>query len=386
MRIGPVHWQGVVDFAVLAVAIYLLLGWSRQARALRLALAVVALRIATLVARQLDLVITGWVLDAASLIAVLALLVVFQPELRRAFMRLDLAGRVRRRVDEPTLAAVSAAAWTLARERLGALIVIERDDSLSELTTGGVALGGQVSADILVSIFQKGSPVHDGAALVEGGVITRVGAILPLTQRVRVPEEYGTRHRAGLGLAERSDALVIVVSEERGEVTLMWEDEARRMTSAAELADALAVLTGSRPERAGAPLPRRRRRRQRLALAAAAFALASLVWSATFLFPGRAVRVQTVPVEFTNVPAGMSVAGQSTATLQVWLRGSPFLFEAVDLGGLVAHCDLRRAHEGLNRIPVGADALDVPIGMKVESVQPHEVQVQLDASRARTGA
>jgi diadenylate cyclase len=220
---STLHWQGIVDLLVLAVAIYLLLRWSREARALRLALSILALRVGSLLARQLDLVITSWVLDAATVVAVLALVVLFQPELRRALMRLDITGRAARPGQATALSAVSAAAWSLGQIRCGALIVIARKDSLAELVTPGVALNGQASEDIFMAVFQKGSPVHDGAAIVEGDLITRVGAILPLTQRTGVPGAYGTRHRAAMGLAERSDALVIVVSEERGDVTLMWE-------------------------------------------------------------------------------------------------------------------------------------------------------------------
>src|SRR5579872_4467359 len=189
-----IHWQSVVDFIVLAIALYLLLRWSRQARALRLALSILALRISALVARQFDLVITSWVFDAATIIAFLALLVVFQPELRRALMRFDITGRVAHQAKSSALSAIGTAAWSLAQTRCGALIVIGRKDTIAELVTSGVQLNGQVSADILTAVFQKSSPVHDGAAIIEGDLVTRVSAVLPLTQRPQVPERYGTRH------------------------------------------------------------------------------------------------------------------------------------------------------------------------------------------------
>src|ERR1700686_4478780 len=118
-----IGWQSGIDFFVLAVGIYLLLRWSREARALRLALAILALRVGALLAEQLGLLITGWVLDAATVVAILALVVVFQPELRRALMRLPLSGRARRESRLPVVSAVSVAAWSLARARCGALIV-----------------------------------------------------------------------------------------------------------------------------------------------------------------------------------------------------------------------------------------------------------------------
>src|SRR5690348_393588 len=117
----PIRWQSGVDFFVLALSIYWLLKWSREARALRLALGILALRVGALAARQFGLLITGWVLDAATVIAVLTLVIVFQPDLRRALMRLDLTRRARAGSERTVVAMVSAAAWSLAAERTGAL-------------------------------------------------------------------------------------------------------------------------------------------------------------------------------------------------------------------------------------------------------------------------
>jgi diadenylate cyclase len=380
LAISRFHWQSAVDFLVLAVALYFLLRWSRQTRALRLALSILALRVAALLARQLDLLITSWVLDAATVITILALLVVFQPELRRAFMRFDIRGRPRQREQRSALSAISTAAWSLAQARCGALIVLAQKDSLAELMTPGIPLNGQISPEVLIAIFQKGSPVHDGAAVIEADVIARVGAILPLTIRTDVPDQYGTRHRAGMGLAERSDALAIVVSEERGEVTLMSETRARLVPDRDALMAALTTLS----DRSGTePVRRRTRPLPQFGLQATAVALAALVWGVTFLFPGRSVQVRTVPVELRNVPPGLIVSGQSSATLQVWLRGSQFLFDTVNLGSVAARCDLSAAHEGVNVIPLSAETVDTPFGITVEALAPRQVRVQLlNASRA----
>jgi diadenylate cyclase len=379
-----VRWQSAIDFLVLAVGIYLLLRWSREARALRLALSILALRVGALLARQLGLLITGWVLDAATIVVGLALVVVFQPELRRALMRLDVPGRARRDSRVPVASAVGVAAWSLARARCGALLVIVQKDSIAELVTTGVQLDGRVSADILEAVFQKGSAVHDGAALIDGDLISRVGAILPLTQRTTVPGRYGTRHRAGMGLAERSDALVVVVSEERGEVTLMCGDQIRLMPSEPDLVAALNALTTRAGGEASGAL--RAVQPTGFRLPAAALALSAMVWGLTFLFPGASIRVRSVPLEFTHVPPGFTIASQSVDTVEIWLRGSDFVFDSVNLEALVARCDLADAHDGVNTIQVSSDAFDVPLGLRIDGIAPHRVSVRLAGNAAPTPA
>jgi diadenylate cyclase len=374
-----VRWQSAVDFVAMAVAIYLLLRWSRRARALRLALSIVALRVAALVTRQLSLVITSWMLDAFTIVALLVMIIGFQPELRRAVMRMDLFGRTSPKGQLPVLAAIASAAGSLAEARCGALIVIVQNDSIAEVVTGGIRIGSRVSPELLQAIFEKKSPIHDGAVVIEGDELTHAKVVLPLTQR-SAPAHYGTRHRAGIGLTERSDAVVIVVSEERGEVTFMHERDIEVMANQEVLLSKLRTMTPTDSGRA-----RRRSVMPRAAdvgLAAAALAISALVWSATFMLPGRSVRVQTVPVEFTDVPRGLTIAAESTATVQVWLRAPDFVLDSVNLNEVVARCDLAQAHEGLNVVRLEATALDVPPGITIEGWTPHELQVRLAALSA----
>ncbi len=160
--------------------------------------------------------------------------------------------------------------------------------------------------------------------------MSRVGVVLPLTQRTQVPEQYGTRHRAAMGLAERCDAAVVVVSEERGEVTLMCGDDIRVAATESELVAWLTALTAAQN---GDAQPSRRRfalNATNVKLAAAALALSALVWSLTFVLPGSSVRVQSVPLEFTNVPPGLSVTSQSADAVEVWIRGSDFVFGSAE--------------------------------------------------------
>ena len=302
LQMWGLRWQSVVDFVVVLVAVYLLLVWGKQAGALRIALGIVGLRAAAILAQQLNLVLTTWVLDAASLVAVVLLLVVFQPELRHALLHLDIVvqrWRWRRRVEslEPAFIAISEAAIALAQSGRGALLVIVRGDSIEDVITGGVPLGGEISKEIIEAIFRKVSPVHDGAVIIENNRIARVAAVLPLTQREDVPNIYGTRHRAALGLAERSDAIVVVVSEERRIVTVMHGGESRQADRVQDLVQSLETLCD--PSKGEVS-----RFRKNLGLKAAAVGLASLIWVISFGLTGTSCERLIVPVEFSNVPPG----------------------------------------------------------------------------------
>lgn len=372
------RWQSAVDFVALAAALYFLLLWARETRALRAVLTIVALQASARFARQFDLTVTGWILDIATVLLVVMLLFFFQPELRHAFMRLDgmlRLGLRKAEALESCYQVLSAAAFAMAAERTGALIVIARRDSLRELTSGGIAMGADMSPEILTAIFRKSSPVHDGAVLIEASRISRAGVVLPLTQRHAIRAEYGTRHRAAMGMAERCDAVVVVVSEERGEVTLMHGRQIVPVADAAELLNLLQSLLSHPP----VALPARVRQWlfSDLRYKLAAGGLAALLWGMSVLTTGATVRLASVAVEFAGVPAGMEIAEQPTTRLEVQLRGTSWFMSSVRWTGLVAHFDLKSADAGWLRLKVGPENLDLPPGVTLERVSPETIRVRL---------
>lgn len=368
------RWQGVVDLLVVSMAVYFLLTWAREARALRIALGIVALRAASFGARQLDLVLTTSVLDAAAFIAVVLLLVVFQPELRRILLHLDL--RLSRPSPQgdvtPALLSSCDAAFSLAATGRGALIVLQRRDDVESLVSGGIPLGGTVSREILEAIFRKVSPVHDGATIISADRILRVATILPLSDNPDLPSEFGTRHRAAFGLAERCDAAVVVVSEERGAVSLVQHSHHWTLPTVEDLAQHLRGL-GTAPRSA---IPSWYRRNIGMKVAAAAMAL--LIWLVALGPSGTAVRNVMVPIEFTNVPSGMAVKLPSDRVmLQVQLRASSWLFDAVSLNRLAARVDLRGSPTGRLKLRIHPGQFQPPPGIRVEHVDPDSVEVDL---------
>ena len=371
------EWRRIVDFLVLSGTFYIVLRWASQARALRIALAIIALYSSVLIARQFDLVITTWILQGAALIAVGLLIIVFQPEVRRALMRLDrkLLTTPRGGTTGDAARIVADTAFELAAARVGALFVVLRKDPVDELTQGGTVLGADVSNLLIHAIFEKSSPLHDGAVILEGGRIQGAGAVLPLTQREDIPPEYGTRHRAAMGLAERTDAVVVVVSEERGEVSAMRGRTYLRMESPDELA-MLLENPATRPKTSltawssGLLI-----RNWRFKLAAVG--LASLIWSIAVFGPSSTVRQIDVPIEFQNVPRGLDIATQSVTDLEVQLAGRRWLMDSNQTSGLIARFDLRGMKEGRQTLRVLPGALSLPPGINMNWVKPENVVVHL---------
>jgi diadenylate cyclase len=373
-----VHWQSLVDFAVLVGAIYLLLSWAKQARAVRIALGIIGLHVSALVARNYDLPITSWVLSAGGFLAIAVLLVVFQPELRHAFMRLDTllrSGWRKRAAMSSTYRAVSEAAFELGEVRVGALLVMVRRDAVTELLQGGTPLGAQVSRDLIEAIFQKTSPMHDGAVVIDGPVMTRARAVLPLTQRADVPPFFGTRHRAAMGLAERSDAAVIAVSEQRGTVTLIEDRKIHEMQSVEQLARMLEHLESE--ETLGWPARLRYALTHQLRFKLAAVALAAAVWGIALFASGTTVRTVAVPIAFTGVPAGMNITSQSASEVTIQLRGNALLMDSAPIGRLVATFNLSRTQPGSRLLRLAAGNFDLPFGIRFERATPAEVTVRL---------
>jgi uncharacterized protein (TIGR00159 family) len=369
------RWQGILDFVILVAAIYFVLRWSRDARALRVTLGILALEAGALIARQVHLTITVWVLHAATIVAAVILIVLFQPELRHALKRLEivLARPDRRDALAQPLGAVVAAAFSLARAKRGALIVLTRRDAVTELLTGGVPLGGHVSTEILEAIFRKVSPVHDGATIIDGDRITRVGALLPLSQKDNLPREWGTRHRAGLGLAERSDAVIVVASEQRAELTLMHDGAFQSIRAAHEMATNLnALFSFPAPARPAAIV----RPSDRL-LQATAVGLALVIWSATFLITGDEIRMQSAPIAFTGAASDLAVVDQSAAFVQLRLHRSGWALDSANAVPLAVRADLAHLGEGIHTVDVMGPSPALPQGVALDDLVPRRITVRL---------
>jgi diadenylate cyclase len=306
----------ILDIALTALLIYFLFSLIRGTRAVRLVIGVTVLYVIYVVAQYLGLQLLSQILQAGAVVGLLALVVVFQPELRRGLERIGRVGSfgwlfvpgVRRAVQQ-VAAAVAQSAAELGAKKIGALIVIERDTGLTDTAESGVKLDAQLSAELLETLFTPHAPLHDGAVIIRNERVIAAGVTLPLSESGAYQGRLGTRHRAALGITEQTDAVVVVVSEETGAISLVERGRIVRHLDEARLAQALVDLlehdelpNARLPERATAlrkTIPQAARRgRSRIARSAAAPPPSSAPPAPT---PGAAAGV--TPAKATAAPA-----------------------------------------------------------------------------------
>jgi diadenylate cyclase len=239
--LDQVRLTTILDIGITALLIYWLFSLIRGTSAVRLVIGVTVLFLVYFAARILSLRLLTQILETGAVVGLFALVVVFQPELRRALDRIGRVGSLawlvsaEGRAAEIVATEVARAAAALSAEGHGALIVIERETGLEQIAETGVMIHGDLSADLLRTIFSPRSPLHDGAVIVRGAKILAAGALLPLGETTIHSERFGTRHRAALGTTEQTDAVVVVVSEENHQISLVQRARIVRNLSEAQL-------------------------------------------------------------------------------------------------------------------------------------------------------
>lgn len=224
--VSSVGITDVLDIAIITFLVYKLLGFIRETRAEQLAKGLLLLVVATVLSKWMHLYTLHWLLSGLISAGLVAIVVIFQPELRRALEYLgrsritNIFGEVDKEEAKRIVGQFVEAVDSMSASRTGALIVIEREISLNDIVETGTVIDSQITAQMIGTIFYEGTPLHDGAVIVRGDKLYAAGCVLPLTQNKELNKELGTRHRAGIGITENSDALVIIVSEETGIISI----------------------------------------------------------------------------------------------------------------------------------------------------------------------
>ncbi|MGB8954012.1 MAG: diadenylate cyclase CdaA [Tumebacillaceae bacterium] len=224
-----------LDIVIVAVVIYRLIMLIRGTRAVQLLKGIFVILLATGVSHWLQLQALNWLLDKILTIGLFAIPVVFQPELRRALEQLGRGRFFSRTVnvfeeeDTPKMIGeLTKSTQVLSKNKIGALMVIERDTGLVDYFETGITIGGVVTSELLINIFIPNTPLHDGAVMIRAARVVAASCFLPLSENAGISKELGTRHRAGIGVTEQSDAVAIMVSEETGSISIAVNGELTR--------------------------------------------------------------------------------------------------------------------------------------------------------------
>ncbi|MBR0380493.1 MAG: diadenylate cyclase CdaA [Mogibacterium sp.] len=225
----------IVDIIIVAFLLYKLLEFIKETRAQQLFRGILLIVAAFIASEVFDLSLLNWLLTSLVTVGLIAVVIVFQPEIRRALEQLGrrgfITGTFRDLSKEESYATVHIlvdAVDDFSSTRTGALIAIEQETTLADIIETGVVIDGEMSVRLLGNLFYEGSPLHDGAVIVRGNKVYAASCVLPLTSRQDIGKNLGTRHRAGLGLSEVSDAFIIIVSEETGAISVARNGELSR--------------------------------------------------------------------------------------------------------------------------------------------------------------
>jgi uncharacterized protein (TIGR00159 family) len=374
-----IHWRDLVDIALVAALLWSAYVWLRRTRARWALLGIALLGAGFLLARQLSLTLTTWILQGSVVVFVIVLVVVFQEDLRRLVELLAVRG-LRRRARTPTPEATDTlirCIAQLAADRTGALIVLPGREPLDRHITGGTQVDAELSEPLLLSILDDHSPGHDGAVIVSENRVRQFGVHLPLSTDHAQVGHGGTRHAAALGLAERTDALCLAVSEERGVTSIAANGVLRRLYRPEELGIEIhrfveRVTPRKRPARVWLSALLRR-----WPEAVGALAGAALLW--LLVVPGSGVvrAVRSVPVVVENLPEGFVLEDVEPGEVEVTVSGPRRSLVLGEANAIEVRVDALLVQLGRRTFQVTPDLVTHPEGFQVHEVNPKSVRLSV---------
>ena len=376
--IPTIRIQDIADILIMTFLLYQLYSWFRGTRAIQVLLGLGVVTLIYFATRFLDLYMTSWVLQELGTVLIILIIVVFQTEIRQALYRFSLLRHIldsHQETQHSQFQDIAETLFRMAANKTGALIVFQGNESLQDLLTNGVVINSEISPQMLESLFYDGAPFHDGAALINNGRIEKAACHLPLSVSTDVPQHLGTRHRAALGLSERSDAVVVVISEERGEVSLVTAGKLRRMNTPTELILALDELLRNEIEHPRATM--RQRFFSNLLPKVSLLLGVCVFWGLVTTRQGQITTV-TAPVRLHGVPDSLVLLRTLPEDVTIQIKAMSSLAPPPSKLDLTAEIDASTISEGTTTIRINHATIAVPPGMIITSVSPPSVRVSAE--------
>ena len=376
--------QDVADILIMTFLLYQLYSWFRKTRAMQV---LVGLGVVTLIyfaTRFLGLYMTSWILQELGTVLIVLIIVVFQAEIRQALYRFSLLRHLfesQKETQQSQFQEIAESLFSMAAQRTGAILVFQRSESLTDMMLNGVRLDCEITPQILGAIFADGTPLHDGAALIRDGRIVKASCHLPLSSNPDIPQFMGTRHRAALGLSEKTDAVVAVVSEERGEVMLAVAGELRPVGSPAELVVLLDNLISPVREKARITLS------QRIfsnVLPKTSILLIVIVFWVLITSRQGLITTITAPVRMHGIPDELVLVRSTPEEVDVQLKSLSSLTPLPSKLDISADIDLSDVREGQTSVRIKHDDFNLPSGMAINDVSPGTVKIVTERKGRKT--
>jgi len=373
-------WRDLVDILFLTLVAYHLYQWFRETRALRVLIGLVVLGGIYSVAKLWGLFLTTWVFQILWQVLLILLLILFQSEIRQVLEKVSLLRylRLRRRAYGGTFTAnLARVVFELAAEKTGALVVLTRDDNPSQLIHTGQKVMAIPDPMLIKSIFNHHAPAHDGAVIISQDRLTHMGCILPLSESQDLPEQYGTRHRAAMGLSEVTDAVCLVVSEERSEVASIVGGKVALWNQPEALQAQLKEWLGG-PE---IQVPTIQRFLEDFFIKnwktkLAAFALVSTCWLVLASHQEEKVLFNAL-IRYSNSPVELLVSKDSTRKVALTLSGRQSLIKSIRRQDVRVNVDLENLTPGRHYISLSGQNVSLPSGIRVDRFTPQQIEVIL---------
>ncbi len=380
------EWKNFLDILVISFILHRLFLLMRGTVAFQVSIGLVVLWLFQEVANAAGLVLTSWFFRAIGAVAVLVIVVVFRNELREILVHTNpirfLLGRTRQ-TREVGYHLVAQAAFRLAHRRVGALIVIQNEDELRGSVRGGLPFDANLLPELLESIFSKESPVHDGAVIIRGNRIDQAGTFLPLSKEETLPQHFGTRHRAAIGLTEICDAVVLVVSEERGDISLVHRRNAERIYNPDQLEKRLDFLLATKDVSQGKARKGGSAWLTHGVGLLLAFVLVSAFWG---LYAGREFSLVSLkaPVYYRDIPEDLQLKKASTEEVEVQVSGRRGLVSSLDPQQVRAFLSLGGIGAGKHEFVLKSENIVLTPGLEVERITPLSITIEMERILVKT--
>ena len=371
-------WRAVLDIFLIAAGLFFLYRTLLRLGTWKIVAGILVAMAVFFVASVMDLKGIEWIFSNISQVAVIALIVLFQPELRKI---LEQTASVKRSepldLDEKLSRLVVDALLKLAQQRRGAIVVFPGKEPIQEWLSGGFILDANPSLPLIMSIFDPNSPGHDGALIITNGKFSRFGVRLPVSQSSKLPDEYGTRHHAAMGMVEKSDALVFIVSEERGSLSIFHKGRMRQVGDPEEM---VKTIISHWKDMTSFPVvfPKGKARWPVFLQIFASLVLAAFFWSTLAVSQGEILeKVITVPVEYTASSPNLTLVGNKAEEVRLHLSGPKSALDTVNPSYTIVKIDLSKGVPGKQSFIITRENIHLPKEIHLLDVVPSSFELTL---------